>query len=64
MRQVGKLNTRILDTSIPCTLLQEPFIDINVGGGEVAGEDPDKLMVWGVTVFGRVCFSLIIFPIC
>lgn len=54
----------MLDTSIPCTLLQEPFIDINVGGGEVAGEDPDKLMVWGVTVFGRVCFSLIIFPIC
>lgn len=33
---------------------KEPFIDINVGGGEVAGEDPDKLMVWGVTVFGRV----------
>ncbi|XP_063601090.1 tectonin beta-propeller repeat-containing protein 1-like [Penaeus indicus] len=33
---------------------KEPFIDITVGGGEVAGEDLDKLMVWGVTVFGRV----------
>ncbi|XP_053646773.1 tectonin beta-propeller repeat-containing protein isoform X2 [Cherax quadricarinatus] len=33
---------------------QEPFIDISVGGGEVPGEDPDKLMVWCVTALGRI----------
>lgn len=33
---------------------QEPFIDISVGGGEVPGEDPDRLMVWAVTALGRV----------
>ncbi|XP_045618254.2 tectonin beta-propeller repeat-containing protein isoform X1 [Procambarus clarkii] len=33
---------------------QEPFIDIGVGGGEVSGDDPDKLMVWGVTALGRI----------
>ncbi|XP_068209881.1 tectonin beta-propeller repeat-containing protein [Palaemon carinicauda] len=33
---------------------QEPFIDICVGGGEVPGDDADKLMVWGVTALGRV----------
>lgn len=34
---------------------QEPFIDICVGGGEVPGDDPDNLMVWGITALGRVC---------
>ncbi|KAG0724913.1 Tectonin beta-propeller repeat-containing protein [Chionoecetes opilio] len=33
---------------------EEPFIDISVGGGEVPGEDPDRLMVWAVTALGRV----------
>ncbi|XP_064122930.1 tectonin beta-propeller repeat-containing protein 1-like isoform X2 [Macrobrachium nipponense] len=33
---------------------KEPFIDISVGGGEVPGDDADKLMVWGVTALGRV----------
>ncbi|XP_042223768.1 tectonin beta-propeller repeat-containing protein 1-like isoform X2 [Homarus americanus] len=33
---------------------EEPFIDITVGGGEVPGDDPDRLMVWGVTALGRV----------
>ncbi|CAL4170784.1 unnamed protein product [Meganyctiphanes norvegica] len=33
---------------------KEPFIDISVGGGEVPGEDADKLMVWGVTALNRV----------
>ena len=34
--------------------LQEPFIDIAVGGGEVMGGEPDTLMVWGVTALGKV----------
>ncbi|KAK4307589.1 hypothetical protein Pmani_020655 [Petrolisthes manimaculis] len=33
---------------------EEPFIDICVGGGEVPGDDPDNLMVWGITALGRV----------
>lgn len=33
---------------------EEPFIDVSVGGGEVPGEDPDRLMVWAVTALGRV----------
>ncbi|CAL4078311.1 unnamed protein product [Meganyctiphanes norvegica] len=33
---------------------KEPFIDISIGGGEIQGEDTDKLMVWGVTALNRV----------
>lgn len=35
-------------------MLQEPFIDISVGGGEVVGGEGDVLMVWGVTALGKV----------
>ena len=33
---------------------EEPFIDISVGGGEIPGGKDDELMVWSVTVAGRV----------
>jgi len=33
---------------------EEPFIDISVGGGEIPGGREEELMVWSVTVAGRV----------
>lgn len=34
--------------------MQEPFIDISVGGQEIPNGAPDELQVWAVTVLGRV----------
>lgn len=53
-RIIGDEITRHLMNNI-CP--QEPFIDICVGGGEVPGDDPDNLMVWGITALGRVCYT-------
>uniref|UniRef100_A0A1S4LB63 Peroxin/Ferlin domain-containing protein n=2 Tax=Ixodes scapularis TaxID=6945 RepID=A0A1S4LB63_IXOSC len=36
--------------------IAEPFVDIAVGGNEVPGGDPDHVIVWAVTVQGRVMF--------
>ncbi|XP_076312142.1 tectonin beta-propeller repeat-containing protein 1-like isoform X2 [Tachypleus tridentatus] len=36
--------------------VEEPFIDVSVGGSEIPGGDPDILAVWAVTVLGRVMF--------
>ncbi|CAN8008320.1 unnamed protein product, partial [Ixodes pacificus] len=36
--------------------IAEPFVDIAVGGNEVPGGDPDRVVVWAVTVQGRVMF--------
>ena len=33
---------------------EEPFIDVSVGGGEIPGGREEELMVWSVTVAGRV----------
>ena len=33
---------------------EEPFIDIAVGGSDIPNGDPDEVMVWTVTVMGRV----------
>ena len=33
---------------------EEPFIDIAIGGNEIPNGDPDEIMVWTVTVMGRV----------
>ena len=35
---------------------EEPFLDIAVGGQELPNGDPDELLVWAVTVVGRVFF--------
>ncbi|KAF0287052.1 Tectonin beta-propeller repeat-containing protein 1 [Amphibalanus amphitrite] len=36
--------------------VEEPFVDVAVGGSELAGWEPDNLMVWAVTIRGRVIF--------
>ena len=37
--------------------VEEPFVDVAVGGSELAGWEPDNLMVWAVTIRGRVSVS-------
>ncbi|KAH6943096.1 hypothetical protein HPB50_016000 [Hyalomma asiaticum] len=36
--------------------VQEPVVDVSIGGVEVPGGDPDHIAVWVVTVVGRVFF--------
>eukprot|EP00095_Tigriopus_kingsejongensis_P005868 maker-scaffold38_size502422-snap-gene-2.18 protein:Tk05868 transcript:maker-scaffold38_size502422-snap-gene-2.18-mRNA-1 annotation:"tectonin beta-propeller repeat-containing protein" len=39
---------------IHANVVEEPFIDIAVGGHEIPNGDPDEVVVWVVTVLGRV----------
>lgn len=36
-------------------VLQEPFIDVYIGGQNVSGGVPGVMLVWAVTAQGRVC---------
>lgn len=36
--------------------VKEPFIDVNVGGTEIPGGEPDNFSVWAITIQGRVCY--------
>ncbi|GAB6031582.1 tectonin beta-propeller repeat containing [Chamberlinius hualienensis] len=45
--------------NIPCIHddpIKEPFIDVTIGGQDVPGGDGDTLIVWTVTVLGRIMF--------
>lgn len=34
--------------------LQEPFIDVAIGGNQIPGSNSGSLIVWAVTAHGRV----------
>ena len=58
---VSVLYAVCIHTSVSCVCLsvcqdavEEPFVDVAVGGSELAGWEADNLMVWAVTIRGRV----------